>query len=107
MTYAKLLAEGGAPPDILRMLVPMLMLFAIFYFIALRPRRKEQKHRESMLGNMKKYDRVMTIGGIFGTIMEVRENEVILKVDDSTNTRMKFSRGAIQRVVTEDETTAK
>ena len=49
------------------------------------------------LASIKKYDKVMTIGGIIGTVMEIREDEVILKVDDNTNTRMKFSRSAIQR----------
>jgi len=86
----------------------LILMFAvfgiIFYLIALRPRRKEQKTREQMLGSLKKYDKVMTIGGIIGTVMEVREDEVIIKVDDSSNTRIKFTRGAIQRVLSSSET---
>jgi preprotein translocase subunit YajC len=52
---------------------------------------------------MKRGDRVMTAGGILGSVVEVRDSEVLLKVDESTNTKIKFSRDAIKRVVTEDE----
>ena len=56
-----------------------------------------------MLKNMKRGDRVMTAGGILGSVVEVRDSEVLLKVDESTNTKIKFTRDAIKRVVTEDE----
>ena len=51
-----------------------------------------------MLKNMKRGDRVMTAGGILGTVVDVRDAEVVLKVDESTNTKIKFSRDAIKRV---------
>lgn len=86
-------------PSMLQLFAPLIIVFIIFYFIAIRPRQKEQKEREQMLRNLKKYDKVMTIGGIIGTIIEVRDNEVILKVDDNTNTRMKFAKSAIQKVL--------
>ena len=56
-----------------------------------------------MLDNMKRGDRIQTIGGILGTVVEVREGEVVVKVDESNNTKIKFSRSAIQRVVTEED----
>ncbi len=94
-------AQQQAP--MFQLFAPLIIVFLIFYFIAIRPRQKEQKEREQMLRNLKKYDKVMTIGGIIGTIMEIRDTEVILKVDDNTNTRMKFARSAIQRVLSSEE----
>lgn len=83
-----------------QMLGYMAILFFIFWFIVFRPRKQEQKQREKLLGQIKKHDKVMTIGGVIGTVMEVRDDEVILKVDDNSNTRMKFIRGSIQKVIT-------
>jgi len=88
----------------MQLLLMFAIFFAIFYFIAMRPRQKEQKKREQMLSAVKKYDKVMTIGGIVGTVMEVREDEVIVKVDDNNNTRIKFTRSAFQRVVNSADT---
>jgi len=85
------------------MIVWLALIFVVFWFLLLRPKQREQKQREKMLGCIKKYDKVLTLGGIIGTVMEIREDEVILKVDDSTNTRMKFVRGAIQRVLSSSE----
>lgn len=112
MTYFELLAvvaqEAGEAPKEPGSQLPVLIgyiaiVFFIFWLVLFRPRKQEQKHREQMLSALKKHDKVMTIGGIIGTVMEVREDEVILKVDDNTNTRMKFSRGAIQKVLSAPE----
>jgi len=94
---------GGANGGLGGLLVPILLIFAVFYFIALRPKQREQKQRQQMLDNLKKYDKVLTIGGIIGTVMEVREDEVILKVDDNSNTRLKFMRGSIQKILSGEE----
>ena len=97
--------EGGAAPqgpNFGTLLLPLGAIFLIYYFILLRPRSKEQKQRQGMLNELKKYDKVVTIGGVMGTVMEVREKEVILKVDDSSNTRIKFLRSSIQRVLTDE-----
>jgi preprotein translocase subunit YajC len=77
----------------------IVILLLIFWFILFRPKAKEQKERQKMLENINKHDRIVTIGGIIGTVMEIKEDEITLKVDDNTNTRMKFSRGAVQKVV--------
>jgi len=56
-----------------------------------------------MVKEMKKYDKIVTIGGVFGTIMEVRDQEIIVKVDDSSNTRMRYAHTAIQRIITSEK----
>jgi preprotein translocase subunit YajC len=81
------------------MLMPLLLMGAIFYFLIIRPNTREKHRRSEMLGAIKKNDRVVTIGGIIGTVASVREDEVTLKVDESNNTKITFSRGSIQRII--------
>lgn len=72
------------------------MIIGIFYFLIIRPQNKKQKDTQKMLAALKKGDRVTTIGGIHGTIQSVKENTVIVKVDE--NSKMEFSRSAISSV---------
>jgi len=80
---------------------PLLLIagvFIVMYWFMGRSRRKQEAKRREMLANLKKGDKVTTIGGIVGTVMEVREDEVTIKVDESNNTRMKFARWSIRGV---------
>ena len=70
--------------------------------VMLGPKRKQERQRKDMLSNLKRGDRVQTIGGILGTVIDVRDSEVVLKVDESTNTKMRFARSAIHRVLEDD-----
>jgi preprotein translocase subunit YajC len=76
----------------------MLGGFFLLYIFMSRGRRKEQKRRQEMLSSLKKNDKITTIGGIVGTVIEVRDDEVTIKVDESSNTRMKFARWAVRGV---------
>lgn len=83
------------------MFVPLVVIMAVFYFIFIRPQKREQAKRDVMLRELKKDDRVVTIGGIIGTIANVTNDgkEVTLKVDD--NTRLKMLRSSIQTVLSD------
>ncbi|MFA7236409.1 MAG: preprotein translocase subunit YajC [Phycisphaeraceae bacterium] len=84
-------------------MLPMLLLFlALMFGMTMFGQRKEKKKRAALLATMKKNDRVVTIGGVIGTVVEVKDNEVIVKVDESNNTRMRFSRSAIQGIINEE-----
>ncbi|MCK4601590.1 MAG: preprotein translocase subunit YajC [Phycisphaerae bacterium] len=72
--------------------------FILFYIWMGRGRRKQQAKRKEMLASLKKGDKVTSIGGVVGTAIEVRENEVIVKVDETSNVRMRFARWAIRGV---------
>jgi preprotein translocase subunit YajC len=87
-------AAGG--PGAFMNFVPFIAIIAIFYFLIIRPQNKKQKDTQKMLSALKKGDRVVTIGGIHGTIQSVRDSSVILRVDDST--KIEFSRSAISSV---------
>ncbi len=80
--------------------VPLILLFVVFYFLLIRPQQKQQKARKEMLSNLKKGDRVVTIGGIYGVIKEIDETAMSLRVADNLN--LKLARAAVDRVV-EDE----
>jgi preprotein translocase subunit YajC len=86
---------------------PIILIVILFYFLFIRSKRTQDKQRQSMLDQLKKGDRVQTIGGILGTVIEARENEVLLKVDESSNTKIRFSRSAIHRVLEADKADTK
>ena len=96
------LAAQAAPPALTVMLFPLLLMGGIFYFLLLRPQNKEKRRRTEMLRQIKKNDRVVTIGGIVGTVAIAGDTEITLKVDESNNTKITFSRSAIQKVVSVD-----
>lgn len=93
----------GTPPSgmelFLRTGLPIIAIVILWIWFMSRTRRKEQQKFEQMLSSLKRNDRVHTIGGILGTVVEVRGNEVILKVDEANNVKMHFSRGAIKEVI--------
>jgi preprotein translocase subunit YajC len=92
-----------APLEFIRGILPILLLVIVFFFLMTSSKRKQEKQHKDMLSNLKKGDRVQTIGGIIGTVVEARENEILVKVDESSNTKIKFSRSAIHRVLEEDK----
>lgn len=95
--------EGTVPrpqgPNLmLWIMLPLLLAYMFFMFRG--PKRKQQEHQK-MVSSLSKNDRVRTIGGIFGTVLDVRDDEIVLKVDESTNTKMRVSPQAIATVLTD------
>ena len=78
-------------------------IFLIFWFLLIRPQRKQEKERKEMLKQLKKNDKVVTIGGIHGVVTNVREKDVTLKIDESRDVRVRFSRSAISQVVERED----
>ena len=84
-------------------IIALMLAMVVFMIMSSRSQKKrEQRKREEMYARMAKNDRVLTIGGVLGTVISVKDNEVVVKVDESTNTKMTFLKSAIQRVVTDD-----
>lgn len=80
-------------------ILPLVLMFAVFYFLLIRPQQKRQRERNEMLNSLQKGDKVITIGGLHGTIVELTEERVGLKVAD--NVRLTFERSAINAVIKE------
>lgn len=95
-------SPAARPPmdPLLGTFLPIALMIGVFYLIMLRPQQRERKKLQEMLNNIKRNDRVETIGGIMGTVVDVREREVVLKVDETSNVKMRFNRGAIKAIIT-------
>ncbi|MCB1087649.1 MAG: preprotein translocase subunit YajC [Verrucomicrobiae bacterium] len=83
------------------MLVPMLLMFVIFYFILIRPQRKQQKELEAKRAALQIGDDVITIGGIHGRVTNKTDRTVTVKVAD--NTKLKFEKSAINTVISNNK----
>lgn len=97
MSFISLLQEAPGSGSILMSVLPFGLIILIFYFFIIRPQNKKQKETEKMLNALKKGDKVVTVGGIYGVVSSTKEKTVIVKVDD--NTKIEFSRNAIASVI--------
>ena len=100
------LAQAGdaAKPGLMNMLgslAPFLIIGVLFYILMIRPERRKKADLLEMLQQLKKNDRVVTIGGIYGTVVSTSKDseEVTIKIDENTNTKMRMQRSAIARVL--------
>ncbi len=90
-----LLAQTGSPKDILGMLVPLLAFFGIFYFLLILPAQRRQKKVAQMLAELKTGDKVVTSGGIYGTIVGLDEKDSAVQLRIADQVKIKVSRSAI------------
>lgn len=100
-------SQSAAPEGPLYQLIhgPFVLItivLVVMYFTMIMPKRKQDRHQKQMLGSMKRGDEVTTIGGIIGKVVDPRDDRVLVKVDESSNTKIWFSRSAIARVTSED-----
>ncbi len=97
--------DGGAAPSSLlgNPLILLVLVLAIFWFVMSRDQRKKKGQRQAMLANLKKGDKVLTIGGVIGTIVGIKDTEVVVKVDESSNAKITLVRSAIDRVIASRE----
>ena len=98
-------ADGARPTGGLfdsAFFLPLLLLFVVLMMFSLGGGRKEKKRRAAMIASLKKGAKVQTVGGVLGTVVEVRDDEVLVKVDESSNTRMRFAKTAINAVTSEE-----
>ena len=91
-------AGGQAQGGLGAMLVPLALMFGVLYLFMIRPAQKKQKDKDRMLSALKKGDRIVTSGGIYGDIQNVKDNTVILRVADSV--KIEIQRSSIGAVVT-------
>jgi preprotein translocase subunit YajC len=102
MPYFYLLA--GAPGQTTNPIVsflPLVLIFVVFYFFIIRPQRKREDTRKTMIAAVKKGDRIVTIGGVHGTVTQVDDTSVLAQVD--TNTKLRIDKNAIASVGTKEK----
>lgn len=88
---------GGGGSQLMPTLVMFAAMFAIFYFLMIRPQQRQKQERERMLRTVKRGDRVVTTSGIYGTVTNLSDTTVTLRVADQV--KLEFERGSIGRVV--------
>ena len=94
-----LTAGDPAGGGLMGMILSFGLMFVVFYFLLIRPQQKKTKSRNTMLKALKKGDKVVTIGGLHGTIMEISDDTVVLRVNDVT--KLTFDRGSVSHAVTQ------
>ncbi len=97
-----LMAKQGNP--MMQFLPLMVIMFAVMYFLIIRPQKQKEKKRLEMISNVRKQDRIVTAGGVHGVVVSVKENEVIVRIDDTKDVKIKVDKSALTSVsVARDE----
>jgi len=99
-------AAANPPPAGIQQLIqwmPLILIGLVMWVVVFRGKQTEQKKRQDMLGQLKRGDEIQTIGGEIGKVVEVREDRVQVKIDESNNTKVWYTRNAIHRVIVETD----
>ncbi|HVO37598.1 MAG TPA: preprotein translocase subunit YajC [Spirochaetia bacterium] len=88
---------GGGGTQLVTMLVTFGLIIVVFYFLVIRPQNRKQRDAKKMLESIRKGDRVVTVGGMHGFVESVKDDSVVLRIDD--NVKVKFNRSAVSQVL--------
>lgn len=94
LTYV--VAQAPPQPGLMANMMPIILIFVIFYFLLIRPQKKKQEEHRKMISGLNKNDEVVTSGGIHGTVVNVKEATVTLRIDD--NVRIEVQKSAISHL---------
>ncbi|AYE36503.1 preprotein translocase subunit YajC [Borrelia turcica IST7] len=94
-----ILQEFSHSSSFFRSLLVFVPVIAIFWFLVISPQRKEEKKKKEMIQNLKKGDKVLTVGGIFGIVKKISDTEVVLEL--SATSDVKFAKTSIEKVISE------
>jgi preprotein translocase subunit YajC len=93
-------AQGASQGDAFGFLLPMIVIFAAFYFLLIRPQQKKQKAHTELVSNLSAGDEILTAGGVLGVITGISEHYAIVKIAD--NTEIKIQKSSVTQVVPKD-----
>ena len=102
VTPAYAQAAGGAG-SAFASFIPLILIFAIMYFLLIRPQQKKMKEHQAMVAGLRRGDRVVTQGGIVGKVTRVKEDETEIEVEIAPNTRVNVVRATIAQVISKTE----
>jgi preprotein translocase subunit YajC len=92
-----ILQQTDGTTSLISSLLPFVLIILVFYFLILRPQQKRQKDREKLLAGVQKGDKVITSGGIHGTVEGIEDNTILVKIAD--NVKVKMDKGSISTIV--------
>jgi len=96
-------AGQGGTAGLITSLVPLILIFVIFYFLLIRPQQKRAKEHKSMIDNLKKGDKIITSGGIYGVIEAVGTNTITIKVAENTKVKIGKAYVAVLRAASDED----
>ncbi|MCP4266733.1 MAG: preprotein translocase subunit YajC [Candidatus Brocadiaceae bacterium] len=97
MNFVIAAAQAQGNP-MMKMLPLMIIMFAVMYFLIIRPQKQKEKKRLEMISNVRKQDRVVTAGGVHGVVTSVKENEIIVRIDDAKDVKIKIDKSAVTSI---------
>jgi preprotein translocase subunit YajC len=106
MNHLLVLAQTGSGSSTQAMLAaifPFILMFVVLYFLMIRPQKRKENERKKMIEAVKKGDRVVTLGGIFGKVVSAKDDELIIQIDPAKDVCVKFTRSAVSRVIEPDK----
>jgi preprotein translocase subunit YajC len=94
-------AQEGPNGSFWQLIVPFLPIIPLFYFLFIMPQQQQEKKRRAMIDSLKKNDKVLTTGGIYGTVMSVdaKADKVVLRVDDERGVKLAITKASVGRVI--------
>ena len=95
--YAQTAGAGGG--DFLVSMLPLILIFVVFYFLLIRPQQQKMKAHRAMISAVKRGDKILTAGGIFGTVSKVEEAEDVVMVEIAKDVRVRVARSTISDLV--------
>ena len=95
--------EGQKSPFGSTWILMLAMVLVMYFFIFRSPRKRQEQQMQKMKDSLQRNSRVRTIGGIIGTVVDVREDEVVIKIDETNNTKMRVTIGAIHKVLVDED----
>ena len=93
--------EGGQQPNPIASLLPFALMFLVLYLLILRPQMKKQRNQQRMIDELEKNDEIVTSGGIHGTILNIKDDILVVKIAD--NVKIEVSRAAVSRVKNKED----
>ncbi|MCK4939409.1 MAG: preprotein translocase subunit YajC [Rhodospirillaceae bacterium] len=96
-------AGDAAAPGLFESLIPFLLIFVVFYFLLIRPQQKKAKDHKSMQSSIRRGDKIVTSGGIFGSVVRVKEDEGVLEVEIAEGVKVKVDRSMVSAVLVKTE----
>ncbi len=96
-------AGQGGPAGLITSLVPLILIFVIFYFLLIRPQQKRAKEHKTMIDNLKKGDKIITSGGLYGVIESVGTNTITIKVAENTKVKIGKAYVAVLRAASDED----
>ncbi len=91
----------ASPSSPLMQFLPLILIFVVMYMFLFRGPKKKQQQHQKMFQSLRRNDKVRTIGGILGTVIDVKDDEITLKVDESNNTKIRVTPSAISKTVSD------